>query len=479
MSNFPKNFLWGGATAANQYEGGFDEDGKTLSVMDILPDESHGRKKAMKHPLETMKKKYDFYPNRVSIDGYHHWEEDLELLAGMGFNIYRMSVSWPRIFPKANMDKPNEDGLKFYDKVIKKANELGMQVLITIDHFDTPMWAVEEFNGWADRRMIDEYLKLAKLLFTRYKDQVKYWITFNEINMLLHYPLFGAGLDLTGDPNPKQTQYQAAHYQLVASAKAVTMGHKINPNFMIGSMIAGICNYAYTPYPQDVLQKQKVMRESYFFPDVQARGYYPRYAKKFFEDNNIKLDITDDDLEALKDTVDYVSFSYYSSGVITTDKRLLGNTASSNFASTFSDSVINPYLKASDWGWIIDPVGLRITMNDMYDRYQKPLMVVENGLGAIDHVTDDDKIHDDYRIKYHKEHLEQMGLAIRDGVECLGYTMWGPIDLVSVSTGEMSKRYGFIYVDRDNDGNGTNKRLKKDSYYWYKKAVESNGEDLD
>lgn len=478
MSNFPKDFLWGGATAANQYEGGYLEGGKTLSPMDILPDVAHNRKEAMAHPVAALQKSYSFYPSHVSIDGYHKWEEDLNLLAGMGFNIYRMSISWSRIFPREGMKMPNKEGLEFYDKIIKKARSLGMQLLITINHFDTPMWAVEKWNGWADRRMIDEYLKFANVLFRRYKDQVKYWITFNEINMLLHYPLFGAGLDLTDDPNPLQTKYQAAHHQLVASAKAVTLGHKINSDFMIGSMIAGICNYAYTPYPEDELLKQKVMRQSYFFPDVQARGYYPRYAKKFFKNNNIKLQIDDDDLNALKDTVDFVSFSYYSSGVVTTDERLLGNTSESNFASSFTDNVVNPYLKASDWGWEIDPIGLRITMNDMYDRYQKPLMVVENGLGAKDELTKDGKIHDEYRIKYMNDHIKEMGYALEDGVECLGYTMWGPIDLVSVSTGEMSKRYGFIYVDRDDSGKGTNNRFKKDSYDWFKKVIASNGDNL-
>lgn len=492
MSNFPKNFLWGGATAADQYEGAYDQDGKSLSSSDILPLSGNGRKWALEHPLAAAKKDYGFYPSREGIDGYHHWEEDLELLAGMGFNVYRMSVSWPRVFPKMRMDKPNEAGLQFYDKVIKKARELGMDIIMTIDHFDTPFWATEQFNGWTDRRMIDEYLKLAKTLFTRYQDQVKYWITFNEINALLNYPLFAGGIDISECANPLEARYQAAHNQLVASAKAVKMGHEINPDFKIGSMIAGVVNYPNSPYPEDAIEAQETTRKSYFFPDVQARGYYPLYAKRFFEKNHLNIKMTDDDLKSLREgTVDFVSFSYYSSSDVSTDERIKLRKTAGNFSAVSShndggtvtwdssNTVINPYLDSSSWGWAIDPIGLRYLMNDIYDRYQKPIMIVENGLGEKDVLTADGKVHDMYRINYMKEHIRQMGLAIRDGVECLGYTMWGPIDIIANSTGEMSKRYGMIYVDRDNNGNGTNKRIKKDSYEWYKRVINSNGADLD
>ena len=491
MSNFPKNFLWGGATAADQYEGAYDLDGKSLSASDILPLSGNGRKWALDHPLEAAKKNYGFYPAREWIDGYHHWEEDLELFHEMGFNVYRMSVSWPRVFPEAGMEKANEAGLKYYDKVINKARELGMDIIMTIDHFDTPFWATDEFNGWTDRRMIDEYLKLARTLFTRYKNQVKYWITFNEINALLNYPLFAGGIDISRCSNPLQARYQAAHNQLVASAKAVIMGHEINPDFKIGSMIAGVVNYPNSPYPEDALEAQETTRKSYFFPDVQALGYYPLYAKRFFKDNNIHLDIEDGDLEALKKgTVDFVSFSYYSSSDVSTDPRIKAKKTAGNFSSASShndggtvtwdaeNTVINPYLESSSWGWAIDPIGLRYLLNDIYDRYQKPVMVVENGLGEHDALTQDGKVHDDYRIKYMRDHIKQMGLAIHDGVECWGYTMWGPIDIIANSTGEMSKRYGFIYVDRDDHGNGTNKRIKKDSFDWYKKVIASNGENL-
>lgn len=491
MSNFPKDFLWGGATAADQYEGAYRADGKTLSAADILPLAGQGRKWALEHPLAAAKKDYSFYPSREAVDGYHHWEEDLELLAGMHFNVYRLSVSWPRIYPHYGMSEPNEAGLQYYDRVINKARALGMDIILTIDHFDTPFWATQEFNGWIDRRMIAEYLKLAKTLFTRYRDQVKYWITFNEINALLNYPLFAGGIDISQCQKPLTARYQAAHNQLVASAQAVKLGHKINKDFMIGSMIAGVVNYPNTPYPKDALEAQRTTRDSYFFPDIQARGYYPLYAQRYFKQHQIKLDIKQEDLEVLKEgTVDFISFSYYSSSNITTDPRIKNRKSSGNFSARSSqndggtvtwdsaNTTANPYLTQSEWDWAIDPIGLRYLMNDLYDRYQKPLMIVENGLGATDAVTKDGKIHDSYRIAYMKAHIKQMGLAIRDGVVCLGYTMWGPIDIIANSTGEMAKRYGFVYVDRDDNGHGSGRRIKKDSYAWYQECIASNGADL-
>lgn len=491
MNAFPKGFLWGGATAADQYEGAFDKDGKSLSSADILPLAGDGRKWALNHPLVAAKKNYNFYPARNSIDGYRHWKEDLELFSEMGFNVYRMSVSWPRIFPKANMDKPNKLGLEYYDKVISTARSFGMDIILTIDHFDTPFWATKKYNGWVKREMINEYLKLAKTLFIRYKNQVKYWITFNEINALLNYPFFAGGIDISQCNNPIESRYQAAHNQLVASAKAVTMGHKINPNFKIGSMIAGVVNYPNTPNPEDALEAQKTTRKSYFFSDVQARGYYPLYAKSFFKKSNLNINEKKEDEDILKEgVVDFVSFSYYSSSDVSIDPKIKTKKNSSNFVirKTSEDggtvtwdaenNVLNPYLKLSSWGWAIDPVGLRYLLNDIYDRYQRPVLVVENGIGEKDVLTEGNQIHDSYRIDYMKEHIREMSLAIKDGVECIGYTMWSPVDLIANSTGEMSKRYGFIYVDVNDQGKGTFKRYKKDSFFWYQKVIASNGREL-
>lgn len=491
MDMFPNNFLWGGATAADQYEGAYNLNGKTLSASDILPLAGNNRKWAMNHPIEASKNNYAFYPSRKGVDGYSHWEKDLNLFAEMGFKVYRMSVSWPRIFPKPEMDKPNELGLSFYDHVINKARSLNMEIILTIDHFDTPFWATEKYNGWVDRRMVNEYLKLAKTLFVRYKDKVKYWITFNEINALLNYPFFAGGIDISKCKNPLESRYQAAHNQLVASAKAVILGHEINSDFKIGSMIAGVVNYPNTPNPEDAIEAQKTTRKSYFFPDVQSRGYYPLYALNFFKNNNLNIKVKEEDKEILeKGVVDFVSFSYYSSSDVSVDPKIKTKKISSNFTITnenqdggtvtwdAENNVLNPYLESSSWGWAIDPIGLRYLLNDIYDRYQKPVMVVENGLGEKDVLTKDKQVHDDYRITYMSEHIKQMGLAIQDGVECLGYTMWGPVDLIANSTGEMSKRYGFIYVDVDDHGKGTFKRYKKDSFFWYKEVISSNGQKL-
>ncbi|BDR57750.1 6-phospho-beta-glucosidase [Xylocopilactobacillus apicola] len=473
MSNFPKDFLWGGAVAANQCEGAYKTDGKGMSLVDILPDAHHGRWDALMHPKEAEKTTYDFYPSHESIDFYETYEEDLELMAEMNFKVFRTSISWPRIFPNGDDLEPNEEGLKFYDRLFKKCRDLGMELLVTINHFDTPLALFDKYNGWENRKLVDLYLKYCEVLFKRYKGIVKYWITFNEINMLLHIPFLGAGMDVSGlDENDAlQKKYQAAHHQLVASAKAVKMAHTIDPDCQVGCMLAAGEVYPNTPNPKDVWAAVESNREGYFFIDVQARGYYPNYALSFFDQNNIKLEMESGDLEALKDTVDFVSFSYYSSRLISADPEVSAETGAGNVFNNLK----NPYLKTSSYGWQTDGLGLRITMNNIWDRYQKPLFVVENGMGEKDVLTDDHKVHDDYRIEYLKENIVEMDKAIEDGVICLGYTSWGCIDLISAGTGEMAKRYGYIYVDRDNDGNGTNKRYRKDSFDWYKQVIKNNG----
>ncbi|MGY3750045.1 6-phospho-beta-glucosidase [Vagococcus acidifermentans] len=472
-SNFPENFLWGGAVAANQCEGAYDVDGKGLSPVDILPDAHHGRWEALMNPKDALTKTYDFYPSHESIDFYHRFKEDIALMAEMGFKTFRTSICWARIFPNGDDAEPNEAGLKFYDDLFDECLKYGIEPLVTIQHFDTPVALMTKYNGWEDRRLIDLYLNYAEILFKRYRDKVKYWLTFNEINMILHIPFFGGGMDLNGKDNPEQIKYQAAHHQLVASAKATKLAHEINPDFKVGCMLAAGETYPKTCRPEDVWAALQANREGYFFIDVQARGEYPSYSRRFFKEHGIELDIADGDLDILKKhTVDFISFSYYSTRLVSTsedDKQTEGNV----FAT-----LKNPYLKASEWGWQIDPLGFRTTMNALYDRYQKPLFVVENGLGAVDTVEADGSIQDDYRIDYLREHIQAMGEAVQDGVELWGYTTWGCIDLISASTGEMSKRYGFIYVDRDNDGNGTLNRSRKKSFDWYKKVIATNGADL-
>lgn len=474
-SNFQDDFLWGGAVAANQCEGAFDVDGKGLSPVDVLPDVHHGRWDALMNPTKALETDYGFYPSHESIDFYHRYKEDLALMAEMGFKTFRTSICWARIFPNGDETEPNEAGLKFYDDLFNECQRLGMEPLVTIQHFDTPVALMTKYGGWKNRKLIDFYLNYCDVVFNRYKDNVKYWLTFNEINMILHIPFFGGGLDLTNEENPEEVKYQSAHHQLVASAMATKLGHSINPDFQIGCMLAAGATYPNTCAPEDVWKSLEADREGYFFIDVQARGYYPSYSKRFFKENNITLEIADGDLEVMKEnTVDFISFSYYSSRLTSADPKVNEETEGNVFAS-----LKNPYLKASEWGWQIDPLGLRTTMNQIYDRYQKPLFVVENGLGAKDVVEADGSIIDDYRIAYLREHIREMGEAIADGVECLGYTTWGCIDLVSAGSGEMSKRYGFIYVDRDNDGNGTLNRSKKKSFDWYKEVIASNGLNLD
>ncbi|AIS58519.1 6-phospho-beta-glucosidase [Listeria ivanovii] len=474
-SKFPKDFLWGGAVAANQCEGAYLEDGKGLSLVDILPTVEDGRWEALFNPAKALATDYGFYPSHESIDFYHRYKEDIKLMADMGFKCFRMSISWPRIFPNGDEAKPNEKGLAFYDAVFDECHKYGIEPVVTINHFDTPLEVFKKYGGWKNRKCIDFYLNFCEAIFTRYKDKVKYWMTFNEINMILHLPYIGGGLDVTKEENPEEVKYQAAHHQLVASALATKLGHEINPENQIGCMLAAGNTYPMTCNPEDVWKSIGADREGYFFIDVQSRGYYPSYTKRFFKENNINIKMEDGDVEALRDnTVDYIAFSYYSSRLTSADPEKNKETEGNVFAT-----LKNPYLKASEWGWQIDPLGLRITMNTIYDRYQKPLFIVENGLGAVDTVEEDGSINDDYRIDYMREHVREMGEAIEDGVELLGYTPWGCIDLVSAGSGEMKKRYGFIYVDRDNKGNGTLDRSKKKSFDWYKKVIETNGKDID
>lgn len=472
---FRKDFLWGGATAANQCEGGYNADGRGLANVDLCPvgEDRYaviaGKKKMFDFDDEH------FYPAQEAIDMYHHYKEDIALFGEMGFKTYRLSIAWTRIFPKGDEAEPNEAGLKFYEDIFKECHKHGMEPLVTITHFDCPMHLVENYGGWRNRKLIGFYENLCRVLFTRYKGMVKYWLTFNEINMILHLPFMGAGLYFEPGEDEEQAKFQSAHHELVASALATKIAHEIDPENQVGCMLAGGSYYPYTCKPEDVWHGKELDRESYFFIDVQSRGAYPAYALKEMERKGIKIEMETGDEALLKEnTVDYISFSYYSSKVASAAPELKEQTAGNVFYS-----VKNPHLKSSEWGWQIDPLGLRITLNDLYDRYQKPLFIVENGLGAVDTPDENGYVVDDYRIEYLAEHIKAMKDAVEiDGVDLLGYTTWGCIDLVSASTGEMKKRYGFIYVDRDNEGNGTMKRSKKKSFDWYKKVIATNGEDL-
>lgn len=479
MNNtFKKDFLWGGATAANQFEGAWNVDGKGPSVSDMCTNGSYEVPKRITNTIEEG----TFYPSHEASDFYHHYKEDIKLMAEMGFKTYRLSIAWTRIFPTGMEEEPLEEGLDFYDKVFDELNKYGIEPLVTISHYEMPYALVEKFNGWEDRRCIDFFLNYCEVLFERYQNKVKYWLTFNEINagtmpmgnvLSLGTVKGFAGAILDFPDNP-EVRYQALHHQLVASAKVVKLSHDCYPSFKMGNMICFLTMYPLTCNPDDMMKTQREMQmANWFCSDVQVRGAYPYYADRFFEENNIHIKKMPEDEQILKEgLIDFYTFSYYMSNCVaeTSDAEIKGG--------NLTGGLKNPYLEASDWGWQIDPKGLRYTLNEIYARYEIPLMVVENGLGAHDKMEADGSINDNYRIDYMRSHIEQMKEAVKDGVDLLGYTPWGCIDLVSASTGEMAKRYGLIYVDKYDDGTGTLERKRKQSSYWYENVIHSNGETL-
>ena len=463
-----KDFLWGGAVAANQYEGAWDAGGKGISVTDVMT----------KGDVNTPRKitagvlPNEEYPNHFGIDFYHHFKEEIKLFAEMGFKCFRLSIAWSRIFPHGDEEKPNEEGLAFYDSVFDECLKYGIQPVVTLSHFEMPYYLADHYGGWRDRRVIDFFLRYAKVCFERYHEKVKYWMTFNEINNLIDTDnpfnaWTGAGVLYKEDENPEQTMYQISHYQFVASSLAVQEAKKIDSKLQIGCMLHLGPLYPASCKPLDQIASLKAMDRRFFFSDVQIRGTYPSYTKKLWERKNIKLDITQEDLANLKKgTVDFLGFSYYKSTI-----------AEYNAQADFLEKP-NPYVSKSDWGWAIDPVGLRYILNVAYERYQKPLFIVENGFGAYDKL-ENDSVNDDYRINYLQSHVVQMLKAIElDGVDVIGYTPWAAIDIISASTGEIEKRYGFIYVNLDEVKQGAAGVYRKQSFEWYKNIIKTNGECL-
>lgn len=460
---FPDSFLWGGAVAANQCEGAYLEDGKGLSIADVMP---HG---VMSAPTEMPTKDN---LKLKGIDFYHHYKEDIKMFAEMGFKAFRTSIAWSRIFPDGDEETPNEEGLRFYDRVFDECLSYGIEPIVTLSHYETPLHLSKKYDGFRDRRTIEFYLRYCKAVFQRYKGKVHYWLTFNEINSVLNHPLLSGGIWTPNEKLTLQDKLQTIHHELVASAKATKLAHEIDRKNKVGCMIASVPYYPATPNPDDMIKVMLKEQSAYLFTDVQVRGYYPGYVKRLIRENGIMLHKAPEDDAILKHTVDFISFSYYMSLCISAD-------TSKESVQFFGTSVENPYLKNTQWGWPIDPQGLRLTLNRLYDRYQKPLLIAENGMGAIDQLIQKNgsyTVWDDYRIDYLKQHLQQVEKAIDDGVDVIGYEAWGCIDLVSASTSEMSKRYGFIYVDRNDDGTGTLNRYKKKSFSWYKKVIETNGQ---
>ena len=464
---FPANFLWGGAVAANQCEGAYDEDGKGWSTQDLAPKGVVGAITA-EPTADNLKLK--------GIDFYHRYREDIAMLAEMGFSVFRFSIAWSRIFPNGDEETPNEAGLAFYDQLIDECRRHGMEPLVTLSHYETPYHLAKTYDGWCSRKMIDFFKRYVNTVMKRYKGKVHYWLTFNEINSILHNPCLSGGILTPKEQLSKSDLYQAIHHELVASALVTKMAHEIDPDNKVGCMVIGIPSYPLTPNPDDVIANMEQDRHNLYFTDVQARGAYPKYLNRYFKENGIQIQMEEGDEEILKNSVDFISFSYYMSTCGCADPD-----AHPQAAGNIIPGVANPYLRSSQWGWQIDPKGLRYLLNQFYDRYQKPLFIVENGLGARDELIEKDgvlTVEDDYRIEYMREHLLQVEEAIEDGVEVLGYTSWGCIDLVSASTAQMSKRYGFIYVDRNDDGSGSMTRYRKKSFYWYRDVIASNGASL-
>ena len=466
-TSFPSSFLWGGATAANQVEGGYDQGGKGLSIQDVMP-------QGIKTPPTDGPT-----PDNLkleAIDFYHRFAEDIALFAKMGFTVYRFSIAWSRIFPNGDDAEPNEEGLAFYDRVLDELEKHGIEPLVTISHYETPLHLAREYDGWVSRDLIGFYERYARTLFERYGARVKYWLTFNEINSVLHAPFMSGGISTPKDDLSEQDLYQAIHHELVASALATKAAHEISPDIQVGCMILAMPTYPLTSDPRDVLAASQAEHANLMFGDIHVRGEYPGYALRLLREKGIELDITDADREALKNTVDFVSFSYYMSIAETADpdKRVLGE-------GNLMGGVENPTLEKSEWGWAIDPIGLRLVLNQFWERWQKPLFVVENGIGAKDQLVEVDgrkTVIDDYRIQYTNDHLVQVGEALDDGVDVRGYTSWGCIDIVSASTAQLSKRYGFIYVDRNDDGTGSLERYPKKSFDWYAEVIATNGASL-
>lgn len=492
MAKLPEGFLWGGATAANQFEGGFAEGGKGVNSSDCTTRGSRDKLRMVTYRTKEGEIKaepmfgmnapegaqygvfpgYD-YPSHQGIDFYHRFKEDIALFGEMGFKCFRLSINWARIFPTGMEETPNEAGLKFYDDVFTECEKYGIKPLVTLSHYETPIGLANAWGSWTDARTIECFCRYVKTVGERYKGRVQLWLTFNEINIAAMSPWMSSGV---GQCTP-QIVADISKYQLIASAKAVQILHEIDPENKVGNMVAYGADYPYTCNPADVWAAKQKMHTYHFYEDVQARGYYPSYKLKEYEREGVNFFLTEEDKQTLLDgTVDFLSFSYYMSSVSTVDPEILAKKADGNMGL---GGVKNPYLKASDWGWAIDPTGLRIAMNELWERYQKPLFIVENSLGTQDKLEEDKTCHDQAHIDYLRDHIEAMAAAINeDGVELMGYTPWGCIDLVSASTGEMHKRYGFIYVDYQDDGSGEGNRYRKDSFFWWKKVIETNGEDL-
>lgn len=475
VTGFPENFLWGGATAANQCEGGFHEGGKGISIADIQAYHKGLDRKIVqdrdytKEKLEYRLSHQDefYFPKRQGVDFFHNYKEDIALMKEMGFTCYRMSISWTRIFPNGDEETPNEAGLQFYDDVFDELHRNGIEPIVTLTHYDMPLHLVTDYGGWYNRKIIDFFVRFACTCLNRYKDKVTYWIIINQINLIYAESFNSLGILEDAHDNFEEAKYQGVHHQFVASSLVVKEAKNINPNFKMGTMSADSTRAPLTCHPDDVKLALQRNRMQYFFFDVQLKGEYPLYALRYFKENNINIQMAEGDEELIRNhTMEFLAVAYYYSYCVDAKKPE-------------ARRVNNPYLKANEWGWSIDAVGLYSCMSMYWDRYHVPMMIAENGLGMVELMENEERIHDDYRINYLGQHIKELKDAICDGAEVFAYCVWAPFDIISAGTSEMSKRYGLIYIDQDDYGKGSKKRIPKDSFYWYKNVIASNGEILD
>jgi 6-phospho-beta-glucosidase len=471
----PSNFLWGGAVAAHQVEGAWQEGGKGVSIADVMMAAS--RTDPARIVTDTVKEG-KIYPNHWGIDFYHTYKQDFDLFQQLGMRAFRISIAWTRIYPNGDELKPNEEGLAYYEEMFKTLRSKGIEPVVTLSHFEMPYKLVKEYGGWRNRELIDLFVRFATTCFQRFHKLVRYWMTFNEIDnqsdwRFDHHLLQDSGLQLKPEENAEEAMFQASHNELVASARTVLAARKVDPQLQVGGMLAMVPIYPLTAKPEDQMQAMRAMQYRYFWGDVHTLGQYPTWLRNYWREKGYNIKVTAADADILRrGTVDFMGMSYYMS--FSTEARKDGKVE----FDEHNDLVSNPYLPKSDWGWQIDPVGMRWILNWMQDRWHKPIMIVENGFGAYDKV-EDGKIHDTYRIDYLRAHIAEMEKAVAiDGVDLIGYLMWSPIDLISASTGEMAKRYGLIYVDQDDKGQGSGKRLLKDSYFWYQQLIKTDGADL-
>lgn len=474
-NGFPTDFLWGGAFAANQMEGAYDADGKGMCIADIneyvadIPAEKRYNGEISTDYIKAAINAGEdrIFPKRWGIDFYHTYKEDISLLKELGINAFRTSINWSRIFPKGTEKEPNEEGLKFYDNLFDELAKNGMEPMITISHYEMPLNLTLEYSGWYSREVIDFFLNYCKVIFDRYKEKVKYWIIVNQINLITAESFNHLGVACDKVDNLEEAKYQAVHHELIASALATKYAHDTDPDCKIGCMLCGGPAYPASCKPEDIMATLKHNQMEFFYTDILLRGKYPKYARRFFEERGYQIEFSKEDEEAIKNTADFMTFSYYYTRVCDKESYETDNSVSRN-----------KELPANPWGWVIDPIGLRYMLNVFYDRYQCPIYITENGVGYYDTLNEDGTIQDSYRVDFYKAHFEQMKEAIKDGVELAGYFAWGPLDIVSCSSSEMCKRYGFIYVDQDDYGQGSKKRIKKDSFYWFKHVIETNGNEL-